>query len=97
MNNLLQCKFLNTFDTEGMMTYAGIKKYPKMYLLLIVFNFILQWLIRVNDFIFCCFDYKKWSPLFLSYYKDHYKNGRQLTPSLMPECYRAEVIALKVC
>lgn len=42
MNNLFQCQFVNAFDTEGMMTFAGIKKYPKMYLLLIMFNFILQ-------------------------------------------------------
>lgn len=33
----------------------------------------------------------------LSYYKDRYKNGKQLTLGLMRECHRAEVIALKVC
>ena len=79
-----------------MMTFAGIK-IILTYLLLIVFNFILQWLIRMDDFIFCRFNYKKWYLLFLSYYKDCYKSGKQLTLGLMPECYRAEVIALKDC
>ena len=78
------------------MNFAGIK-IILTYLLLIVFNFILQWLIRVDDFIFFHFNYNTWSLLFLSYYKDHYKSGKQLTPGLMPERYRAEVIALKVC
>jgi hypothetical protein len=85
------------FDRPEMMASARIQKHSQMYLLLIAFNFILQWLIRMNVFIFCCFNCKKWSLLFLSYYKDRYKNGKQLTPGLMPECYRAEVIALKVC
>lgn len=97
MTHVCCARLQNKYFKQDQWQFSLVSSTKTLYVYLWLFNFILRWLIRVNDFIFCCFNFKKRSLLDLSYYKGRYKNGKQLTLGLMRECHRAEVIALKVC